>query len=162
MKDWFRKVSTPTRSRVSDTEHGALEIAPEMEWEDAPDTEKAWRFAVAKEKTELSQSKFMINVMVMESFSIDCACELFLVHCIVLATSLGKYTSLSLEFEYRSCILWVGGHYAAYLKLSMEILGAHHDFIKDSLFLIEISKASILKVLSLKPELNPIWVGSGC
>ena len=66
MKDWVRKVSTPTWSLVSDTEHGAMEIPPEMEWEDAPDTEKAWRLAVAKEKTELSRRKIVNKVMVMD------------------------------------------------------------------------------------------------
>ena len=46
-----RNISTPTRSIRSDMEqeHGDLE----MEWEDAPDIEKAWRLAIAKEKTEL-------------------------------------------------------------------------------------------------------------
>ena len=51
---------------MSDTEHGAMEIPPEMEWEDAPDTEKAWRLAVAKEKTELSRRKIVNKVMVMD------------------------------------------------------------------------------------------------
>ena len=65
MNDWVRKVSTPTRSIRSDMEHGNLEIASEMEWEDAPDIKKAWRLAIAKEKTESSRRRFMNKVMVM-------------------------------------------------------------------------------------------------
>ena len=66
MKDWVRKVSTPTRSMVSDMEQGDLEIAPDMEWEDALDIEKAWRLAIAKEKTESSRRRFLNKVIVME------------------------------------------------------------------------------------------------
>ena len=37
-----------------------------MEWEDAPDTEKAWRLSSAKEKTERSRTKFKNKGMGME------------------------------------------------------------------------------------------------
>ena len=48
MKDWVCKVNTPTKPRMTITDQDDLETAPEMEWEDAPDTEKAWRLSVAK------------------------------------------------------------------------------------------------------------------
>ena len=34
-------MTTPRKPRVTDTKQGDLKIAPEMDWEDVPDTEKA-------------------------------------------------------------------------------------------------------------------------
>ena len=39
MKDWVSKVITPTKPKMTGTDQYDLEIAPEMEWEDAPDIE---------------------------------------------------------------------------------------------------------------------------
>ena len=66
MKDWVSKVITPTKPRMTNTDQDEQEIATEMEWEDAPDLDKAWRLAVAKEKTDRSRTRHMIKVMVME------------------------------------------------------------------------------------------------
>ena len=66
IKDWVSKVITPTKPKMTGTDQYDLEIAPEMEWEDAPDIEKAWRLSVAKEKTDRSRTRFMNKVMMME------------------------------------------------------------------------------------------------
>ena len=72
------------------------------------------------------------------SVSIDCACELMLVHFIVLAPSLGKYTSLSLEFDYRSCIQFVlhgdlcGGDCLSFYLIQIELfsfMGCMNDSV---------------------------------
>ena len=66
MTDWVRKTSLPDSDGIMVAERIELEIASDMEWEDAPDIDRAWRVSVAKDKSEASRKKYQTKVMVEE------------------------------------------------------------------------------------------------
>ena len=66
MTDWVKNMGTPGKRINEATELVELEIAPDMEWRDATDIDRASQVSLAWEKSETIRRKYEVKIMMTE------------------------------------------------------------------------------------------------